>query len=211
MRKTFLSAALFASLLAAHAAQALQPGPLKFTVLRDGSEIGTHKIDVRRDGAATRVNIKTDIAVKMAFITVYRFEHSGKEEWRNGQLVQIESKTNDDGTDKWLKGAANGKGLEIDGSAKKYLAEPTIIPASLWNPKIVKQGELLNTLDGSKMAVTIKDVGEETIKVYGRMIPTRHFSITGQLQRELWFDADGTLVQVRFKASDKSDIRYVLN
>ena len=211
MKKAFFSAAVFAALCVAQAAQALQPGPLDFTVYRDGSEIGSHKIDIRCEGADTKVNIKTDVKVKMAFITVYRFEHEGKEIWRNGRLVRIESKTDDDGTDKWLKGRANGKGLEIEGSAKAYTVKPTIIPASLWNPKIVKQGAILNTLDGSTMNVTIRDLGEESIKVHGKTIPARHFSITGQLQRELWFDADGTLVQVRFKGSDKSDIRYVLN
>jgi hypothetical protein len=211
MKKTFLTAAVFAAVMVAQAAQALQPGPLNFTVYRDGSEIGTHKIDIRREGADTRVDIKTDVAVKLAFITVYRFEHQGRETWREGRLVFIESKTDDDGKDKWLKGEANGKGLEIAGSAKAYTADPAIIPASLWNPKIVKQGHILNTLDGSKMAVTIKDLGEEKIKAYGKAIPARHYSVTGQLERELWFDADGTLVQVRFKGSDKSDIRYVLN
>lgn len=211
MKKTFLAAAAFVAMFMAQAAQALQPGPLNFTVYRDGSEIGTHKIDIRREGASTRVDIKTDVAVKLAFITVYKFEHQGRETWRDGRLVRIETKTDDDGKDKWLKGEANGKGLKIAGSARTYTAEPNIIPASLWNAKIVKQGRILNTLDGSEMAVSINDLGEETVKVYGKAIPARHYSITGQLQRELWFDADHTLVQVRFKGSDKSDIRYVLN
>ncbi len=209
--RTFLASAAIGLMLTAHAAQALQPGPLNFTVYRDGSEIGTHKIDVRREGADTRVHVTTDVAVKMAFITVYRFKHVDNEVWRGGRLVRIESKTNDDGTDKWLRGAWDGKGLEIQGSAKKFLAAPSIIPASLWNPKIVEQARLLNSLDGSEMEVTTSFLGKETVKAHGREIPARHYAITGQLQRELWFDEDGTLVQVRFKASDKSDIRYVLN
>lgn len=209
-RKTFLTLAVLGLVLIAQGAQALQPGPLNFTVYRDGSEIGTHKIEIRRDGGDTRVHVATDVAVKMAFITLYKFEHVGDEIWRNGQLVRIESKTDDDGTDKWLKGSLNGKGLEIKGSAKKYVADPAIIPASLWNPAIVKQAKLLNSLDGSTMKVQTTFVGKETVKVHGKAVPARHYSITGELERELWFDEDGTLVQVRFKGSDKSDIRYVL-
>jgi hypothetical protein len=210
VRITTISAALLAACLITSQAQALPGGPLRFTVLRDGHEIGTHRIDVKRSGDETRVDIATNVAVKLAFVTVYRFEHYGHEIWRNDRLVKIDSKTDDDGTGKSLHGALDGKGLAIDGSAQKFVAEPAIVPASLWNPRIVEQGRLLNTLDGSEMDVNVAFVGEEKVAVHGTPVPARHYAITGQLQREVWFDADGTLVQVRFKASDDSDIRYVL-
>jgi hypothetical protein len=211
LNRTLLVAGVVAGALTASAAWALPNGSLHFTVLRDGSEVGSHQIDIHRAGDETRVDIETEVAVKLAFVTLYRFEHDGHEIWRNGQLVQIDSKTDDDGTDKSLHGALGSKGLQIDGSAQKFVAPQTIVPASLWNPEIVKQGRLLNTLDGSEMEVSVKFVGDESVEVHGKSMPARHYAITGQLQRDIWFDADGTLVQVRFKASDDSDIRYVLN
>jgi Domain of unknown function (DUF6134) len=208
--KTLVAAALIGVGLAAGSAQALPAGPLDFTVLRDGSTVGTHHIDIRKSGDETRVDVATEVAVKLAFITLYRFEHQGHEVWKDGRLVRIDSRTNDDGTDKSLHGALNGKGLEIEGSARKYVAEPTILPASLWNPDIVRQGRLLNTLDGRQMRVSVKAAGEETVDVRGKQIPARHYLLTGELERELWFDREGTLVRVRFKGSDNSDILYVL-
>ena len=211
MKKMLVFAALLGAGLAAQPAQALPAGPLDFTVMRDGSKVGTHLIDVTRDAGETRVDIETEVAVKLAFVTLYRFEHEGHEVWRNGHLVQIRSKTDDDGTAKSLQGEMNGKGLKVDGSAQRFVADPAIIPASLWNMDIVEQSRILNTLDGSEMEVSTRLIGEESVEVHGKTVSARHYSMSGQLQRDVWFDADGTLVQVRFKGSDNSDIRYVLN
>ena len=34
--------------------------------------------------------------------------------------------------------------------------------------------------------------------------------MTGDFERELWYDADWVLVKIAFKAQDGSDIQYVL-
>jgi hypothetical protein len=44
----------------------------------------------------------------------------------------------------------------------------------------------------------------------GRSVEARHYQLSGELERELWYDAAGVLVQVRFKGKDGSDIRYEL-
>jgi len=44
----------------------------------------------------------------------------------------------------------------------------------------------------------------------GKDVMARHYAISGDLQRELWYDAGGRLVKVRFAASDGTDIQYVL-
>ena len=64
----------------------------------------------------------------------------------------------------------------------------TMLPASLWDSAIVHQQVLLNTLDGSKMRVTVQDLWPETVVVGGHNISARHYKITGDLQRDLWFD-----------------------
>ena len=53
-------------------------------------------------------------------------------------------------------------------------------------------------------------MAEEPVKGPGGPVPAKHYAITGDLQRELWFDSHGTLLKVRFKGQDGSDIQYVL-
>jgi hypothetical protein len=212
MRFGAMFAAAVAAALLASAAQAMQvpSQPLNYTVLRDGAPVGRHVVTFQPTDGGTKVDITTDVAVKIAFITVYRFEHKGSEVWKDARLVALTSKTNDDGTDHQLQVEAKGDGLHVVGDGKATKADPGIVPASLWNPSLVTQNVLLNTLDGQQMRVTVTDKGADTVMVQGKGVPARRYVVDGDLKRELWYDEAGTLVQIRFKAKDDSDILYVL-
>ena len=197
--------------LPAHAAMVPPGGVLNFTVLRDGDDVGTHEIDFHRNGDALEVDIKTRIAVKMAFITVFRFEHDGHEVWRDNKLVSMETKTNDDGDDHQLVATADGNGeLKVVGDGTERTVDGGVIPASLWNSGFLQSNELLNSLVGTELAVNVAFKGEEPVDVNGRPVPAKHYSMTGEFERELWYDNDQVLVKIAFKAKDGSDIQYVL-
>ncbi len=189
-----------------------QDGALTFTVLRDGSEIGEHKITFNQTGNDLQVDINTDIKVTLPLIgiAVYRFEHEGHEIWRNGQLAALSSKTYDDGTDHVVDAAANGAALAVKSDIVDQTSAATIIPASLWNPALMRQNVLLNTLDGHEMRVRIETVGMEPIAVKGGTLEAKHIRVTGGLERDLWYTPEGSLVMVRFAAKDGSKIEYVL-
>lgn len=184
--------------------------PLHFTVLRDGKPVGTQSYDFIRDDDGLKVIIDTNVVVKFAFIPVYRFEHHDEEVWRDGHLTALSSTTNDDGTSHHLKVSTDPAGLAVDGDDKASSLPKTTIPASLWHPATVKQGTLMNTLDGHPMSVAVKDLGKETVTVHGESRTAHHYALSGDLSRDLWYDSRGTLVQVRFLAKDDSEIRYVL-
>lgn len=184
-------------------------GVLDFTVLRNGSEVGRHEMLFRTDADGLKIDIRTNVAVKVAFITAYRFEHEGHEVWQAGRLARLWSKTNDDGTKHVLDVTAGGESLVVMADGKEAQKLSASIPASLWNERIVQQKDILNTLDGTRMAIKVADLGTEAVAVKNTVVPARHYVITGDLQRELWYDAQNVLVKVRFKAKDGSDIEYL--
>ncbi|HEU0071540.1 MAG TPA: DUF6134 family protein [Alphaproteobacteria bacterium] len=196
---------------AAPAAQAAQQtGTLDFTVLRDGDAIGNNKISFQTTSDEFDVTVDTNIVVKIAMIPVYRFEHHGQERWQNGRLFSLSSRTNDDGKHHFLSVHPDAGQLRIDGDGRQALIDSASIPASLWNAALVRQTQLLNTLDGSAMAVKIDDLGQETVSVHGIPVSARHYSVSGDLKREVWYDGDDRLVRVQFKADDDTKIEYVL-
>lgn len=211
MRFGVIFAALAAALLAP-AAEAIQvpDRSLTYTVLRDGAPVGSHVVAFQSAEDGAKVEITTDIAVKMAFITVYRFEHKGSEVWKNARLMSLQSVTNDDGTPHQMTAEAKGADLHVVGDGKPMQADAAIVPASLWNPALVRQSTLLNTLDGHQMAVQVTDQGDDAVTVQGQRVTARRYVVDGDLKREVWYDPAGTLVQVRFKGRDGSDILYVL-
>jgi len=107
VRNILIAAALTASVALGDAGGAFAAeSDLSFTVLRDGSEIGSHEIHISEAAGKTTVDIETDVAVKLAFVTLYNFDHEGHEVWENGQLVSYASKTDDDGKEKSLTRSA---------------------------------------------------------------------------------------------------------
>ena len=205
-----LAAAIALLPFGTRAAAAVPPGGhLDFAVFRNGDKIGQHDLTFHDKDGNLAVDINTKIAVKVAFITAYRFEHEGHEIWHGDRLIRLWSKTNDDGTHHVLDAEVDKSGLEIHADGHDATAPAAIIPASLWNDGILRGGRILNTLDGSRMAVQVADLGPDTVFVKGQKETATHYSITGDLQRELWYDANHILVKIRFKAKDGSTIEYM--
>jgi hypothetical protein len=42
------------------------------------------------------------------------------------------------------------------------------------------------------------------------VVTAHHYAITDKITRDLWYDSNGRLVQVRFSAKDGSEIQIVL-
>jgi hypothetical protein len=185
---------------------------LNFAVLRDGDEVGRHVIRFEEQADSLEIDITTDVAVKLPLvgITVYHFKHQGHELWSGGVLQRLESQTDDDGTEHRLNVERRSNDLVVKSDVTDAVYEGSIVPASLWNDALVKRASLLNTLDGSEMAVTVSDLGKDEIQSHGKTIEAHHYKIDGELSRDVWYDPEGVLVQVRFAAQDDSEIRYVL-
>ncbi|MGE5516925.1 MAG: DUF6134 family protein [Bacteroidota bacterium] len=210
IRVAALAASLTLAVTAAHAVEVPRDS-LNFTVLRNGDVVGTHSVRFQPQPDGLRVAVDTNVVVKMAMIPVYRFEHHGQELWQNDQLVALNSTTNDDGTHHTLKVSAAASALDVNGDGTVSHLPSVTLPASLWNRATTTQSTLMNSLDGHAMAVHVSDLGDDTVTVHGQPRRAHHYAMAGDLARELWYDGSGTLVQLRFKGKDDSDIQYVLN
>ena len=186
------------------------PARTEYTVVREGSEIGRHVIEIERQGDATTVKISTNVVVKVAFIPVYRFEQSSNESWKANRLLTLQSQTNDDGKMHTLSVSREADHLNIAADGRPARGDQALLPASLWHVGTISQSTLLNTVTGAIMRVRITDKGENPVNTGHGQISARHYQLSGELERELWYDRAGNLVRLELKGSDGSAVAYVM-
>jgi hypothetical protein len=203
-----LTVTLGAALVAATVAAQTPAGTLRFAIMRNGEQIGTHTVEVSRAGPETNVRITTDLTVKVLFITAYRLQHSATERWVNGQLVAYNSTTDNNGTRHKVTATLGAAGLEVDADGKTSRVDKTIVPSSLWNPELMRRKTALDTQEGVVEPIAVTDDGTEELSLDARAIKAHHYEIKGRYAQDVWYDERGRLVQVRLVGSDGSIITY---
>lgn len=149
MQRFLLVLTLLLSAAGAHA----QPRTLEFDVLREGAPIGTHRVTIDQRDGETRVEIAIDLAVRFAFLTVYRYTHRSTETWRDGRLVALDARTDDNGARTQVEAHAVEGGIAVRGSGGDYLAAADTIPTSYWNRDKLARDKLLDTQSGKLIDV----------------------------------------------------------
>ena len=211
MRGNFLKAGLLsAAALFSSSAASAEPmaETLRFAVMREGQQIGTNTIELRRNGSETTVQMMTQVQVKIAFVTVYRFEQTETERWVGGKLMALSAVTNDNGTMHRVKATRANDRLTIEADGKTTEVAGNTIPASLWNPLLLEKTVAFNPQDGTMMPIAVTDRGVDQLIVQGRAKRTRHYVINSTFPQDVWYDDARQLVKVELKVSDGSTIRY---
>ncbi|MEX0758997.1 MAG: DUF6134 family protein, partial [Tistlia sp.] len=136
--------------------------------------------------------IDTDIRVRVLGLTLYRYQHSSREQWhrREGQLrlERLSARTDDDGTPFTVEGEASPAGFRVEGSAGQLTAPPEIVPASYWTPLVLQRDQLLSTKRGTLFPIAVERRGSETLGSAGERVTTERFFIPGDPAVHLWFD-----------------------
>ena len=177
---------------------------LSFAIMRNGQQIGQHDMAIARDGAATTVNFRTQIEVKVMFIKAYSFRYVGREIWNGDSFVSFESQTNDNRTQHAVTATASADKTTITADSRTIVAPGNVIPASFWSLAFLTRTAFFHTETGLPLKIAIADLGNEQIA--SRMGPrlAHHYRLTGGLERDLWFDQNGAPLRYQLKGSDNS-------
>ncbi|HEV8679847.1 MAG TPA: DUF6134 family protein [Stellaceae bacterium] len=181
---------------------------LNFAVMREGQQIGTSTTRLRHEGAQTIAEIATHIAVKIAHVTVYRFDQTATEHWVDGYLVAMTAQTNDNGTVHKVSAKSRGDTLAVEADGKLSEADPSLVPISLWNAALVDRKTAINPLDGAVTPLSVVDRGKEQLVVHGQPTTAHRYSIATTFPQDVWYDRQRRLVKVEFRGSDGSRIWY---
>jgi hypothetical protein len=179
-----------------------------FAIMRDGDQIGTCSFRLHRSGRETTVEVVTHVQVKLAFITVYRFDQTETERWVDGRLVSLTSETDDNGTPHKVSATSRSNVLTVDADGKVSEVDSSLMPVSLWNAALVQKSTALNPQDGSIVSLSVTDHGKEQLILQGRHETAHHYSIKTTFPQEVWYNDHQQLVKVALRGSDGSKIEY---
>ena len=161
-------------------------------------EIGSDVLSFSRDGEDLIVDVAIRIEVKFLFITLHSLVSERRETWRDGRLVAYKSHTDENSDLIDVTARAEGGKLIVEGPGGRAEADGSVFPTNPWNPEIVNGTVQMDTKTGKLLNVTVAAAGAETIEVAGKAVETSKYAVTGDIERELWFDADGNWIRLRF-------------
>ncbi len=190
-----------------------QPEPgdeIYFDVSRNGSQFGQHIVRFEADeaGDITAV-VDVDLRAGLGPITLFRYALDVRETWRDGYVLSVEGKVNNDGERESVTARRNGEQLEVEGTEFSGELPLSVIPASHWNIWQTQADRILSTESGEVIKVDVKPLGREMIEAGGETIEARKFLMDSDIDVTLWYDDQDRWVKLAFKARGQ-DIEYVL-
>lgn len=186
--------ALWSVAMLANAAGAGDAG-YTFTILRGDSPIGTHRVTFTRGEDRLTVDSRTDVVVKIAFVTVYRYTQIVHEVWKGDRLDAFDARTDDNGTSRRVQARATPAGLEIEGPGGKLLAPADSFPTGYWNRDIVKRSQAVDSR-GRLAKLAFAPQGRKTVTVEGRQVEADIYKIGGDTTGEVGYGPDGSWVSL---------------
>ncbi len=204
---TTLAAAVLLALLPLAATGAPMPPAGEYTYRihhPEYGEIGTYTNRITQNGDTVNVDTTVRIAVKLAFVTVYRLEADRSEQWRDGRLVAFSSVTEKNGKISRVAGRAEGDRFVIEGPRGRTAAPAGVWPDNPWSPAIAQADAIMGTVSGKLYEPRITNSRQETVPVQGQPIPTQHYEIVTGEPNDLWYDASGRLV--KFTTVEDGDV-----
>jgi hypothetical protein len=215
IRIQFLLAALLLlapTVSAASAEDVVLPGKLGryvFEVTRNGDPIGTQTVEVKQQGDTLVATTESRIAVKLLGIVVYRLHQVLTETYRDGRMVATRGETVDGNGRRLAELTRDGDRWTGHYNKDRRAFDCDCSGSTMWHVSGMKT-EMIETSQGQLRHVTITDHGMEPLDLPEGRVEAHHFTVGGDLGRDVWYDADGNLVFATQLGSDGSKIRQNL-
>lgn len=186
-------------------------GRFIYTITRDGDPIGTQKLEFTiEDDEKLLVVTDVNIDVRILGLSFYRFTQHIEEHWEGGTLARLLSQTVDDGSERLVDLKREGDRLKGRYNEKVRDVSGDLIPSTLWHPDSVNQTAVLDTVRGRVHQVRVTDKGSVAVVLPIGQEDARRYAFTGELNRDVWYGPDDTILAAEMKAKDSSTIRQQL-
>jgi hypothetical protein len=210
LASTFLLLSMTAGSIGARAGDP-PPGIYIYSILRDGAPVGQQRMEFVDDGEKLRVISHTELEVTLLGMSIYGYNSQVEEVRAGGKIMSLVAETDDDGKDKKVNLSLQGDRLKgnYNNDTPRDI-DPALSTSLFWQLPSPGDAQIIDFERGKVRDVTVKEIGPETLTLPVGKVETRHFRISGEMKRDLWYDANGVLIAGQRPGPDGSTARLEL-
>lgn len=183
-----------------------------FEVLLDKQKIGTHTFSLNNGHLSSKANFN----VKVLFVNAYRYQHQAEEDWQADCLTKLTAHTVENKVTTDVIGERQGNQFVLQKSTETQTLPACVMTFAYWNPKILKQSQLLNPQNAEYLDVQVINDGMQAYSVRGTSQPTQQYRLLGnyrgkaKLNITLWYDSQQRWVGLKSITPEGYTINYKL-
>ena len=193
---------------------------IEFDIFRNNKHIGQHIFSFNKKNNQLEVESEINFQIKKLGVVLYKYHVKGTEYFENGELVKFNSKTNQNGKEKYVNLKIEDDKLVIDGSSFKGKVPTDYILGTWWNHSIVKAEAQISAVSGRIIKQKVTFLGKEKLIIDGKSYNTLHFNFSSvdkkldkdkKLNTDVWYEEE-TLnwVKAAFKKKGNWEYRLLL-
>jgi len=194
-------------------ASSLYVSEATYRIERKGKTVGKHTVKVwpaaSNTGEDFSVSVKSNIRITILKVPVFKLEFKSAEQWKNGTLQSISATTLQNDETTTVSATKTESGYTLMNNGETTQISTPIFTSNHWHAGVIGSDQIFNTLTGNLNKVEIASLGVETLDLPGGKKQATKFRYSGELQIDAWYGEDGRWLQLAFKGSDGSEIKYI--
>jgi len=178
---------------------------IEMDILRNGEIIGYNYYFFTRKGDETIVTNQIKFSVKLLGATIFQVEGYGEEKYLKDQLISYNSKTLQNGKEKFVSLFFDEDKNKFNIKGSSYTGEVSIenIVGNWWSHKILQTKSQISPISGSIKEQIVTFVGKEKIKQNGQTYEADHFKLRSKdmslpkdklLDFDIWLDKKNSMI-----------------
>ena len=192
---------------------------IEFDIFRNNKHIGQHIFSFKKTDNQLQVESEINFQIKKLGVVLYKYHVKGTEYFENGALVKFNSKTNQNGKEKYVNIKLEEDELVIDGSSFKGKVPKNYLLGTWWNHSIVEADAQISAVSGRIIKQKVTFLGKENLIIDGKTYSTLHFNFSStdkkldkdkKLNTDVWYD-ENTLNWVKATFKKKGNWEYKLS
>ena len=191
---------------------------IEFDIFRNNKHIGKHIFSFKISDEKLLVDSEINFEIKKFGIVLYKYHVKGTEVYKDGKLIKFNSKTNQNGKNKYVNMIFKDNEYIIDGSSYKGKAPTDFMLGTWWNHSIVKASAQISAVSGRIIKQKVTFLGKETVKFKEKNYNALHFNFSStdkkldkgkKLNTDVWYD-EQTLIWIKASFEKKGKWEYKL-